>query len=476
MKKITGLILASLALVVLGIWMTAHASPAAASTPIRFAVIGDFGDAGSDEAAVANLVKGWNPDFIITVGDNNYEGGKASTIDANIGQYYHSYIYPYTGSYGAGATTNKFFPALGNHDWMTTNAQPYLNYFSLPGNERYYDYVKGPVHFFVTDSDSHEPDGITQGSTQGNWLKNGLAASSSPWNVVYFHHSPYSSSSTHGSNPALQWNYKGWGADIVLTGHDHTYERIVRNGFPYIVNGLGGAPIYNFGTPIAGSQVRYNAKHGAMLVEADDTKMKLSFYNTSGTLIDQYVMQSIFADVPGNYWAMDWILKMYFNQITSGCSVSPRNYCPLGGVSRAGMSVFLLRAEHGSAYTPPPATGSVFGDVPANFWAAAWIEQAALEGITGGCSGGNFCPDVVVTRDQMAVMLLHAEHGPGYTPPPATGSVFDDVPASYWAAAWIEQLAAEGITGGCDSNSYCPARPVSRDQMAVFIVKTFNLP
>jgi hypothetical protein len=77
----------------------------------------------------------------------------------------------------------------------------------------------------------------------------------------------------------------------------------------------------------------------------------------------------------------------------------------------------------------------------------------------------------------MAVFLLRAKYGPAYTPPAATG-VFQDVPVSYWAAGWIEQLAAEGITGGCSATPklYCPASPVLRDQMAAFLVRAFNLP
>lgn len=90
----------------------------------RFAAIGDYGSAGPNELAVANLVKSWNPDFIITLGDNNYEVGSDSTIDANIGQYYHEYIYPYKGSYGGGGLNNKFYPSLGNHDWAAQNAEP----------------------------------------------------------------------------------------------------------------------------------------------------------------------------------------------------------------------------------------------------------------------------------------------------------------------------------------------------------------
>ena len=76
----------------------------------------------------------------------------------------------------------------------------------------------------------------------------------------------------------------------------------------------------------------------------------------------------------------------------------------------------------------------------------------------------------------MAIFLLRAIHGSGYTPAPATGAIFADVPADYWAAAWIEQLAAEGITGGCGGGKYCPAQPVTRAQMSVFLVKTFALP
>ncbi|MBC7879398.1 MAG: DNRLRE domain-containing protein [Anaerolineales bacterium] len=259
------------------------------TAPIHFAVIGDFGTAGQPELDVANLVKSWAPEFIITLGDNNYETGSASTIDQNIGQYYHDYIYPYTGSYGAGASTNQFFPALGNHDWDTTNAQPHLNYFTLPGNERYYDFVRGPIHFFVVDSDSREPDGITGTSTQGIWLQNQLAASTSIWNIVYLHHAPYSSGE-HGSNTTLQWPFAAWGADAVLAGHDHTYERIFQNGIPYFVNGLGGRSLYSFGTPISGSQVRYNSDYGAMLVDASETEITFQFITRTGVVIDSYTL------------------------------------------------------------------------------------------------------------------------------------------------------------------------------------------
>jgi len=145
-------------------------------------------------------------------------------------------------------------------------------------------------------------------------------------------------------------------------------------------------------------------------------------------------------------------------------------------VTRAQMAVFLLRAEHGAAYQPPPATGSVFLDVPASAFAAAWIERLAAEGITGGCGGGNYCPGAPVSRAQMAPLLLRTEHGPSYQPPAATGTVFLDVPASAFAAAWIERLHAEGVTSGCGGGKYCPASPTQRGQMATFLTRTFGLP
>jgi peptidoglycan/xylan/chitin deacetylase (PgdA/CDA1 family) len=258
---------------------------------IRFAVIGDYGLAGEAELDVANLVKSWNPEFVITTGDNNYPAGSASTIDQNIGQYYQEFIYPYTGSYGPGATYNRFFPSLGNYDWDSPNAQPYLDYFTLPGNERYYDFVQGPIHFFAIDSDSREPDGIISSSAQAIWLQNALAASTSAWNLVYMHHPPHSSGD-HGSTSELQWPYAAWGADVVLAGHDHDYERLLHNGIPYFVNGLGGGATDPFGTIVSESQIRYNEDYGAMLVDANEAQITFQFINRAGAVIDSYALEA----------------------------------------------------------------------------------------------------------------------------------------------------------------------------------------
>ena len=267
-------------------------TPSATPTSAHFAVIGDYGSDSVNEAAVAALVKSWDPDFIITTGDNNYFSGESATIDQNIGQYYHDYIFPYSGAYGAGSPDfNRFFPSLGNHDWASaTGADPYLNYFTLPGNERYYDFGWGPVHFFALDSDTHEPDGVDSASLQAAWLQDRLAAATEPWKIVYMHHPPYSSSAVHGSTNYMQWDFQGWGASAVLAGHDHTYERIAVNGFPYFVNGLGGQTLYSFGTPVSGSQVRYNDQYGAMLVDASAAQLTFRFIAVDGALADTFTL------------------------------------------------------------------------------------------------------------------------------------------------------------------------------------------
>jgi tartrate-resistant acid phosphatase type 5 len=269
---------------------TATPEPSPTAGSLRFAVIGDFGEGNQAEQDVADLVKSWNPELIITVGDNNYPSGAAETIDDRIGRFYHEFIYPYSGAFGAGAEQNRFFPTLGNHDWDSARAQAYFDYFSLPGNERYYDFVWGPVHFFAVSADSREPDGVSRVSVQAQWLQERLAASTSPWKVVYFHQAPYSSG-YHGPVDWMVWPFEEWGASAVLSGHDHVYERLQVGGIPYFVNGAGGGPLYYFIQVEPESQVRYNDDYGAMLVTADETQMIFQFINRRGEVIDEHVLR-----------------------------------------------------------------------------------------------------------------------------------------------------------------------------------------
>jgi tartrate-resistant acid phosphatase type 5 len=257
---------------------------------LRFATIGDFGWDGVPLSDVADLIKSWDPDMILALGDNNYDNGAASTIDANIGKYFHDYILNYHGAYGAGSTEQRFWAVIGNHDYIATNAKPHTDYFDFPGNERYFDFVRGPVHFFAVSSDTHEPDGVTSTSKQADWLRVQLGLSTSPWNIVFLHHPPFSSGE-HGNNASLQWPYQAWGADVVIGGHDHTFERIIQNGMVYFVNGLGGRSLYPWNASIAtGSVARYNADYGAQLIEATDRSLTFKFYNRAGEEKDTYTM------------------------------------------------------------------------------------------------------------------------------------------------------------------------------------------
>jgi len=186
-------------------------------------------------------------------------------------------------------------------------------------------------------------------------------------------------------------------------------------------------------------------------------------------------IQVDFLDMPPSNGFHDFVNTVARNGITAGCGGG--NYCGTWPVTRAQMAVFLLKARHGSAFQPPSCSGR-FDDVPCpDGFAVDWIEQLALENITGGCGGNNYCPDAPVRRDQMAVLLLKAALGPGYAPPPATGTIFADVPAGAFAAAWIEDLYVKGISAGCliGPLRYCPATTNNRQQMATFITRAFGL-
>ncbi len=190
---------------------------------------------------------------------------------------------------------------------------------------------------------------------------------------------------------------------------------------------------------------------------------------TNGTLVKGFVAD--FLDVAQGNQFYSFVTTLVSNALTAG--VGGGLYGVNDNTLRQQMAVFILKAKHGLCYTPPPCAG-VFPDVPCTSGFAPWIEAMAAEGVTSGCGNGKFCPQDPVRRDQMAVFLLKAEHGSAYVPP-LCANVFPDVPCPSTFANWIEQLASEGITGGCGSGNYCPGNPNTRGQMAVFITKTFGL-
>ena len=194
------------------------------------------------------------------------------------------------------------------------------------------------------------------------------------------------------------------------------------------------------------------------------------------TLEDTFIIYHFtsFDDVLWTHWAKDWIESLYQSGLTGGCSADPLLYCPEDAVTRAEMSVFLLKGMNAGTYSPPaPDDSHPFSDINGH-WAEGWMEELYDVGLTSGYPDGTYRPQNQVTRAEMAVFLLRAKHGAEYSPPAASGSAFSDV-AGHWAEDWIEQLADEGITGGYPDGTYRPNSLVTRAEMAVFLVRTFNI-
>ena len=276
---------------------------------VRFAAFGDY-DNSSNVTAVANLVGSLNVDFIVTTGDNVYG---TTLIDHSIGIFYSDFIGDYIGDVGPGSAINRFFPSLGNHDYWDDGSgfnggiDIYLDYFTLPGNERYYDFQMGPVHLFAINSHDAEPDGFDSSSIQAAWLQSELAASNSLYKIVYFHHAPYSSGTGRGTG-WMEWPFEDWGATVLITGHLHNYERILLDEnndgiiLPYFVSGLGGAnkSSTDFLPVHPDSEFRYHDTYGTILIQASDSSITFEFYSidNGGTLIDAYTMELPGANLP----------------------------------------------------------------------------------------------------------------------------------------------------------------------------------
>ena len=247
------------------------------------------------------------------------------------------------------------------------------------------------------------------------------------------------------------------GSSITITGTNFSADATVT---------LGGQPATDI---VVTNDHSISAKTPALSAGTANDLVVTNTDGSTGTLEKAWVAN--FLDVPTFNLFYIYVTNLVSNAITAGIGGG------LYGVDeptlRQQMAVFILKAKHGLCYTPPPCTG-VFDDVPCPSTFANWIEAMAAEQITGGCGGGNFCPTNPVRRDQMAAFLLKGEHGSSYAPPDCIGR-FGDVPCPSQFADWIEQLAAENITGGCGGDLYCPTANANRGQMATFVVKTFHL-
>ena len=150
-------------------------------------------------------------------------------------------------------------------------------------------------------------------------------------------------------------------------------------------------------------------------------------------------------------------------------------YCPTTTTNRQEMAVFVLIAKEGPGYVPPACGTPMFADVPASSAYCPYIEELARRGVVAGCGGGNYCPTATVSREAMAVFVIRTE-SPVVPPACVPPNVYGDVPETSPFCRWIEELASRGPILGCGTpGNYCPTASVTREQMANFITVGFGL-
>lgn len=201
--------------------------------PLSFVVFGDSGHVGVDQAAVFEQIQTVPFDLMLVTGDVAYGSG---TLD----QFELEFFEPYAPV----LRSIPSYPVLGNHDYGTQSGEPYLSVFALPengapeGDERWYSFDRGDVHFVGLDTERVGDD------AQAQWLQHDLDDNDLPWIVAMAHIGPYSSGH-HGSSSTFRSRLspilEAHGVQLVFTGHDHDYERTTpQNGTTYVVTGGGG--------------------------------------------------------------------------------------------------------------------------------------------------------------------------------------------------------------------------------------------
>lgn len=235
--------------------------------PEVIAVVGDFGSGRAAEGSVSKMVAAHHPSFVVTAGDNAYN---KKGYDKLVGQYY----------------PQKLVAATGNHDYMV-GIDKFDGFFGIDQTARTYVYrAQSGVDFFILDSTAGL-DSKTVRQGQLDWLTAKLKDSKANFKVVVLHHPPYSSSK-HGSTPRYQWPFAELGADLVISGHDHTYERIVRSGGMYVVDGTGGAALYKCKKLVYGSLGCDDQHYGALFLYVNSYSMKAVFRGTQGQILDSF--------------------------------------------------------------------------------------------------------------------------------------------------------------------------------------------
>ena len=190
-----------------------------------------------------------------------------------------------------------------------------------------------------------------------------------------------------------------------------------------------------------------------------------------GVILDGYFAD--FLDVAGDHPNHRFVEALVRRYVTGGCGAG--NYCPNAPVTREQMAVFLLTSKEGLGYVPPPCVTPQFADVPCSSPFARWVNELAARGITGGCGGGNYCPAPPSPASRWRSSCSRPSSRRATSPPPARRRRFPTCPARARSRAGSDGLVARGITGGCGGGNFCPASPVTRGQMSVFLVVTFGI-
>lgn len=249
---------------------------------------GDIAGSGSGDEATAQLldaiVAANSSATVFTAGDNAYPDGGPSD--------FANYYDPTWGRHKA-----RTRPSPGNHDYNTSGASGYYTYFGSlagPSGEGYYSYDLGDWHIISLNSNID----MRAGSAQEQWLRADLAASSKQCVLAYWHHPRFSSSSDHGSSTSPQPLYQAlydYHAEVIVSGHDHTYERFSPqdaigtadpNGIRQFVVGTGGRSLYGFGNPEPNSEVRYNSTYGVIKFTLSSGDYAWEYIPVSGSFSD----------------------------------------------------------------------------------------------------------------------------------------------------------------------------------------------
>jgi thiol-disulfide isomerase/thioredoxin len=256
------------------------ANTAAAADPVVLVGAGDIADCESDGDEQTAALLDSIPGTVFTAGDNAYSRGTAAEFAGC-----------YTPSWGR--HKNRTRPALGNHDRRTDQGGPYFAYFGAragPAGRGYYSYDLGAWHIVALNSVTD----MKAGSPQERWLRADLAATRARCVLAYWHHPRFSSGTKHGSQSqtAPLWQaLADHGAEIVLSGHEHNYERFAPqspsgqadpDGIREFVVGTGGADHYPFGPPIANSEVRNGDTWGVLKLTLSTDGYRWQFIPAAG--------------------------------------------------------------------------------------------------------------------------------------------------------------------------------------------------